>query len=337
MRNQKHFGRIVVRTLERTALFVLLTLLLSALVLLGAVYVTERGPSATAAALFFRSAEETDVLRPAAGLFLSEEERSTCQNPTDAEETAQNVSLIHPEQSAAASSELPYLSVEDVSGSTYKGKMMIVRDARSLLVGTADDGETGNGARLGELVRKYDGIAGINGGVSASDGTPRGLVIVRDTILNGNENGRYSLAGITESGVLLVGNMTGREALENHVRWAVSYCADGAASGALVVNGEVQEGNLVGGLKARTAIGQRADGSILLLVLDGGRLGSLGATRRDVCHVMLSYGAVNVAELEGGASSAMVHRGETVSRGNLLIPARRVPDAFIVLREGSYE
>ena len=58
----------------------------------------------------------------------------------------------------------------------------------------------------------------------------------------------------------------------------------------------------------RTAIGQRADGSVLLLVTDGrGASGHLGATAADLLNIMLEYEAVNAANLDGGSSSAMYY------------------------------
>ena len=64
------------------------------------------------------------------------------------------------------------------------------------------------------------------------------------------------------------------------------------------------------GANPRTAIGQRADGAILLLVTDGrGASGHLGATASDLISVMQEYGAVNAANLDGGSSSTMVYNG----------------------------
>ena len=46
------------------------------------------------------------------------------------------------------------------------------------------------------------------------------------------------------------------------------------------------------GTAQRTAIGQRADGTVILLVTDGRSVDSIGATRNDVIDLMVSYGHI---------------------------------------------
>ena len=80
----------------------------------------------------------------------------------------------------------------------------------------------------------------------------------------------------------------------------------------LIINGEVREMNGMGsGLNPRTAIGQRADGAVLMFVTDGrGKNGHLGASASDLIKVMKDFGAVNAANLDGGSSSCMYYDGE---------------------------
>ena len=100
---------------------------------------------------------------------------------------------------------------------------------------------------------------------------------------------------------------------------------------ALVVNGEpCQVSGASSGLNPRSAIGQRADGAVLLLVIDGRTANSLGATLADEINLMLEYGAVNAANLDGGSSSMMYYNGEYVNKGVVLTGSRRLPDAFVV-------
>ena len=190
------------------------------------------------------------------------------------------------------------------------------------------------------MVAKYDAVAGINaGGFEDAGGRgngslPQGLVIRDGEILWGSAFDRYNLVGLDRDGILHVGSMTGREALELGVRWGVSFVTyDGLAS-ALIINGEVQRQNLGGGINPRTAIGQRSDGALLLLVLDGRSIGTLGATMEDVCDIMLEYGAVNAGNLDGGSSSAMVYQGETVNNSASIVGPRKLPTAFLVLKGG---
>jgi exopolysaccharide biosynthesis protein len=82
----------------------------------------------------------------------------------------------------------------------------------------------------------------------------------------------------------------------------------------LILNGQARELSGMGsGLNPRTAIGQRADGALLLLVTDGrGSSGHLGASAVDLIQIMSEYGAVNAANLDGGSSSCMYYNGEYV-------------------------
>ena len=61
------------------------------------------------------------------------------------------------------------------------------------------------------------------------------------------------------------------------------------------------------GTAQRTAIGQRADGTVILLVTDGRSASSLGATHNDVIDIMVDYGAVVAGMLDGGSSAMMYY------------------------------
>ena len=62
------------------------------------------------------------------------------------------------------------------------------------------------------------------------------------------------------------------------------------------------------GMAQRTAIGQRADGAVILLVTDGRSASSLGATKNDLIDLMVSEGAVVAGMLDGGSSAMMYYR-----------------------------
>ena len=97
------------------------------------------------------------------------------------------------------------------------------------------------------------------------------------------------------------------------------------------VNGEPLEvSGTGGGLNPRTVIGQRADGAVLLLAIDGRQTHSLGASFKDCIDVMMEYGAINAANLDGGSSTMMVYKGETVNSCASMYGSRRLPTAIIV-------
>lgn len=339
----------------RAVFMVFWTLLLILILLLGLIFVMEKGPSPTVTELFCRSVRETSAIKWVANIFLTDEEVAAfeVQNAELADtQEAVNVSLIQVAQGSASSAEggesapaaeMPYLELKEIKGRTFKGKLLIVRDPKSVIVGTSDNLGMQAGLQLTDMVAKYDGIAGINGGGfndengKGDGGTPQGLVISNGEIVYGYAGGEYSVVGLDDEGILIVGKMSGQEALDKGIRWAVSFNMEGAINGALIINGEVQQHNLASGVNPRTAIGQRADGALLLLVLDGRQLDTLGATLQDVCDVMLEYGAVNVGNLDGGSSSVMVYEGEIINSCASVTGPRNIPDGFIVLKEGSYD
>jgi exopolysaccharide biosynthesis protein len=89
--------------------------------------------------------------------------------------------------------------------------------------------------------------------------------------------------------------------------------------------------NVNSGLNTRTAIGQRADGSVLLLVIEGRQTSSLGATYADLINIMLEFGAVNAANLDGGMSSSMAYQGEEILKNSSVSATRDMPTAFIIM------
>ena len=94
---------------------------------------------------------------------------------------------------------------------------------------------------------------------------------------------------------------TAAEALRQCVTNAVSW------GPFLIVNGVSSKisGNGGWGMGARTAIGQRRDGVVLLLVVDSNASRTKGATMSDLTEIMERYGAVNASNLDGGTSSVM--------------------------------
>ena len=65
----------------------------------------------------------------------------------------------------------------------------------------------------------------------------------------------------------------------------------------------------------RTAVGQLADGRVLMVVVDGRRPGySVGMTNFELAQALVRLGAVSASALDGGGSSAMAFNGKLLSR-----------------------
>ena len=338
-RRKKHvFGRLMA--------FLGLTLLCVVITLLGVVWVFEKGPSPTLTGIFCNTVRETSAIRWLSNIFLSEEELSQyIMQSTENMETEQvNTSLIHIAEARGTSAsggeeQQPYLQLVDIAYGTCRGKLLIVREPKSVILGTSGRFGVDPGLQLTEMVAKYKGLAGTNAGGFIDNnglgngGTPTGMVLCEGQILCGDRYTNYNVIGLDNDGILHVGRMTGAEALECGIKYAVSFTTHDGIASSLIINGEVQTQNLGPGVNPRTAIGQREDGSILLLVLDGRSSKTLGATLESVVDIMLQYGAVNAGNLDGGSSSVMVYGDEIINNCASVTGPRGIPTGFIVLRE----
>ncbi len=328
----------ILSVVGKTLSFVLATVVIILGAALGIIYMLSYGPSESARDLFVLSLRETSAAGFVAEIFLSEEEILLIEEANAPDDTLDKVdtsliSIAHKTESdetGNAQSDTVPLEIVDVSGSTFNGKMMIVSDPERVIVGVSQSLGS-HGQLLNDMIDAYGGVGGTNaGGFDDPNGTgnggiPLGIVIHEGRLLYGG-NTRAATMVIDHDGIMHVGNMTGNEAMALDAEWAVSF------GPVLVVNGEKCDG-LSSGLNPRTAIGQRSDGAMLLLVINGRQVGSMGATYEDVADVMLSFGAVNALNLDGGSSSTMLYEGEFQNISSSLIGQRGLPTGIIVLSE----
>ena len=347
---------------------VLTLLVLLLIAALGVMGILAKGPSPTAGRLFVLSVKETSAAGFLADIFLSEEEiaeilggggevqeeeldlslislpektvsvpeiqkGSEWQNTPSSENSAETGADTSSAETEEPSGENSGIEVVDIKGQTYHGKMMIISDPTRVFVGTPDSyGESSYGLTVASMIRKYGAVAGTNAGGfydpngQGTGGIPEGIVISEGKLLWGSPSSTYNIAALDKNGILHVGNMTGQHALDIGVQYAASF------GPALVINGKSAGGKngLGGGLNPRTAIGQRADGAILLLVINGRTIDSLGATLDDVASVMLAHGAVNATNLDGGSSSIMIKGGEYLTSSAYIFGERVVATAILV-------
>src|SRR5215204_5363180 len=88
----------------------------------------------------------------------------------------------------------------------------------------------------------------------------------------------------------------------------------------------------VAGRNPRTLAGVRADGTLLLVTVDGRRPGwSVGMTLPEAARLMRSLGARDAVNLAGGGSSTMTIRGEVVNRPSDRVGERPVSNGVYAL------
>ena len=298
--------------------------------LVGIILILEYGPSKTARDLFVNSAMETSAGKFMATLFLSKDTIKEIQNSNKVVKTndVTDTSLIE----ITDTNNTDDIEVIDIKGSTYKGYMAIIKDPSRVTIGISGDyGSDKKGKTVSELAKKYNAILAVNGGGFEDEngmgngGTPIGIVISNSKIVYGSESKKYELIGFDKNNKLIIGNMTGKEAIEKNVRDALSF------GPILILNGTPAKVKGAGsGLNPRTAIGQRKDGTVLLLVIDGRQANSLGASYEDIISVMLEYDAINAANLDGGSSTLMYYKDKYINNCASLYGPRKMPTSIIV-------
>ena len=87
----------------------------------------------------------------------------------------------------------------------------------------------------------------------------------------------------------------------------------------------------------RTAVGQRADGKIILLAVDGRRSGfSVGMTNWELAQAMVRLGAVTASALDAGGSTTMAFDGRLLNRPSDPGGERSVAESLAILYTGVY-
>ena len=193
----------------------------------------------------------------------------------------------------------------------------------------------GRGFTVAEFAERFDAVAAINAGGFVDDGgmgdgsTPDSLVVFEGAFYSAGRGTGQGFVGLDSEHRLHVGIKTVQEIRDADIQYGVCFGPVLIRDGAIT-----DESRMQSEVNPRSAIGQREDGTILLLVVAGRQVASLGATILDMARVMADYGAVNACNLDGGTSSLMWYDGAYLNRGPLLAKPRPVPDAIIVLPEG---
>ncbi|GAB2699540.1 phosphodiester glycosidase family protein [Paenibacillus thermoaerophilus] len=239
-------------------------------------------------------------------------------------------------QPAPGQETLPLTELIEVEGDGFKGHLMIVRDPLKVRLGVP--AKPGMGEKVSEMVKRTGAVAGINaGGFVDPEGMgngfkPIGLVISGGEIWYrdvGMETPTH-VVGIDKTGRMIAGKYKPNELIEMGVKEAVSF------SPRIILNGQgLFKSDKEGwGLAPRTAIGQRADGALLFLVIDGRQKHSVGATLYDVQEVLLEHGAVIAANLDGGSSTVLATSGgHVVNKPASPYGERLLPTAFLVFEQ----
>ena len=216
--------------------------------------------------------------------------------------------------------------------------MAVIYDLSKIKVGVSKYLGIG-GQYIYDMAKQQNAVLAINGGgfydpnYNSNGGTPLGVTIANGEIITddayASNNGGIIGFDFADKLVLLR-DADANEAIAMGVRDAVTM------GPFLIVNGKMAniKGNGGWGYAARTAIGQRKDGIVLMLVVDSNEFRTKGASIKDLAEIMARYGAVNAANLDGGTSSAMVIDNELINdpiNSALEHKTRGIPTIFKVV------
>lgn len=306
------------------------------------------GPSESAKELFATTILETGQLKFLANVFLSKEELQEIVDKNSLQDMDAEVdeNLINTD----GNKEKELIEIHNVSGDGFEGTMMVVNDPAKISLATTYPWSE-YGKELGVIVDEAGAIAGVNGGIYYSSGNkggrPYGVTVsngeIQDITLGWS--GLY-LIGFDENNLLRIISLEGmnksaveKMVKEEKIRDAISFQEESSDANnhfvKLIINGEKRELSGKGsGQNPRTAIGQRKDGSVLILVTDGrGKNGHLGATASDLIEIMAEYGAINAANIDGGSSSSLYYNKKYLRTSVTFYYTNsswRLPTAFVV-------
>lgn len=196
----------------------------------------------------------------------------------------------------------------DVEVSGNKAWLVVVYDASKVRIMNCKAFNTTNNTgkeTITAMSKRYGAYIGINGGKFYDDGKisldiPSGYIIENGKIIYRSSNGKGNIIGITSDNKLKLVSATGEEAIAMGIR-------DGMEFGPfLIVDGQRQ--TIYQKFRAsRTIIAQREDGIMLFLITEG--MGETGIYLDEAVPFLENYGAVNAANLDGGASTQLVVNG----------------------------
>ncbi|MDP4088015.1 MAG: phosphodiester glycosidase family protein [Bacillota bacterium] len=292
------------------------------------------GPFPTARKFVVGTAMSSFKHQYIARLFLSDSQISQIVNSgvTNQVNTEQNISDIKVDNYSDSGIER-----YDINGSKFKGYLLVIKNPLRVKVGYSNE-LTKQGERTSDIAKDHKAVAAINGGGfgdKSDSGTlwtgtgayPTGFVFSNGSLIykDVTDTAPLSVIALDSEGKMIVGNHSINELKKLNVSEAIAF------GPTLVVNGKAAfSGDGGQGITARTAIGQRRDGSILLLVVDGRRINMPGATLHDLQKIMLDYGAYNAANLDGGSSTTMYYNGSVINNPCDPLGERTVATAIYV-------
>lgn len=226
------------------------------------------------------------------------------------------------------------MDILQITDPEYTARLIRVKDPSRVKLGLCEHFmESGKrGEKLLSICNRLGAVAGINAGGFVDEGGhglgsyPTQLCVKDGEILYADPSlSKYNVIGFNKDNILMVGSFTKEEIIQHNIRDAIAF------SPFLIINGQkANTFGAAGGKDPRAAVGQTADGTVLLLTIDGRQVGMEGANMRTVTDIMWEYGAVTAANIDGGSSTTMVLNGEVINSTCGPAGPRYLPNGWLV-------
>jgi lysozyme len=151
--------------------------------------------------------------------------------------------------------------------------------------------------------------------------------------VNGSAEGKGVECYLTNDGQFVVGNITDKQIanLKGNVQWGCSLSYAVVVYGKKGFTGSSNYSHF-NQRNPRTLIGQKADKTMVLVVVEGRSSTSKGVTGDQSADIMLSLGCINAINADGGGSSEMIVDGKIVNK--LAEGAeRKIGSALVIYRK----
>jgi len=333
-----------VRTYVLRGLLVFITvilLLVSALV--SVVAAVAHGPSETFRNALVLSAMQASATKWVPGLFLSddvvnsilEQSSQVKEEFISLDDYANNYNDVHGQNPGGTNTPgtntpggsterdewadaIDGMILQTLSYPNFKAYVLLVRDPSRVYVGTSSDftDTSVEGVDIFQIAKKEGCVAAINGGEFDDPGgvgtgnTPKGLTYSKGVCIWEQKTYKTFIGLDKDNKLVAYKDITKEKADELGIRDGVCFQTTTAENILISNDGKtvtLHRADANTATSQRTAIGQRKDGTLIFLVTDGRTPENLGATYNDCIDIMVRYGAITAAMLDGGSSSMLYY------------------------------
>ena len=225
-----------------------------------------------------------------------------------------------------------------VSGSGYRGVLAVAKDPSRLSV-QASSMLGSCGQYAGEIAENHNGVLAMtaNGFIDVdsqgNEGRGNGGILAGYTMCDGEAHGShmgwsYKRLELREDDLMYIVDTS--DPVHPETTDAVEF------SPALIVDGEVQvdSTSIWTALNPRACIGQSDRYEVLMLVIEGRLIDSIGTDVIECADILARHNCMQAMNLDGGTSAILYYDGEYVTRcSNTACPyGRTLPNAFVYER-----